>query len=145
VAGSGTEDEKAELYYWRWLLKLSSQVTFHGYLSSEKLDGLLAQAHVYVQPSINEGLPNTLLRVVMNKIPVVASRVDGIPEVVTHEVNGLLVPPGDVEALAQALQRCVFDVSLRNQIGQAEQPHVSTDPTVEVGEYRSMYSKIAHR
>jgi colanic acid/amylovoran biosynthesis glycosyltransferase len=145
VAGSGTEDEKAELYYWRWLLKLSSQVTFHGYLSSEKLDGLLAQAHVYVQPSINEGLPNTLLRVVMNKIPVVASRVDGIPEVVTHEVNGLLVPPGDVEALAQALQRCVFDVSLRNQIAQAEQPHVSTDPTVEVGEYRSMYSKIAHR
>jgi len=145
VAGSGSDDEKAELYYWRWLLNLNEQVTFHGYLNSEQLDALLAKAHVYVQPSINEGLPNTLLRVVMNKIPVVASRVDGIPEVVTHEVNGLLVPPGDVEALAQALQRCVFDVSLRNRIAQAEQPHVSTDPSVETGEYLKMYTRILGR
>lgn len=142
IAGSGSDDEKAELYYWRWLLDLGSYVTFHGYLNSEQLDALLAQAHVYAQPSINEGLPNTLLRVVMNKIPVVASRVDGIPEVVTHEANGLLVPPGNAQALAQALERCVLDEGLRNRIAQAEQPQVSTDPTVEVGEYRSMYTKI---
>lgn len=142
VAGSGSQDEQAELYYWRWLLTLSNRVTFHGYLNSAQLDNLLAKAHVYVQPSINEGIPNTLLRALINKIPVVASAVDGIPEVVTSEVNGLLVPPGDPMVLATAIERCVNDMDLRDRIHNADQPNISTDPFEEITQYLDMYSSF---
>jgi glycosyltransferase involved in cell wall biosynthesis len=85
-------------------LGLEKQVHFVGTL--EDPGPLLAAADAVLLPSLWEGLPLTLLEAMARARPVVASAVGGVPEVVTHGENGWLVPPGDVTALAEALEYC---------------------------------------
>ena len=63
----------------------------------------LAAADAVVLPSLWEGLPLTLLEALVRGRPVIATAVGGIPEVVEHGRNGILIPPRDVQALAEAL------------------------------------------
>lgn len=65
--------------------------------------GLLSALDIFVMPSLSEGLPLALLEAAANGRPIVASRVGGIPEIINHQVNGVLVSPTDVNALADAL------------------------------------------
>jgi glycosyltransferase involved in cell wall biosynthesis len=62
-----------------------------------------AAADVVAISSIKEGSPNVLLEAMAARVPVVATRVGGIPEIVTHQESALLVPPGNPTALADAL------------------------------------------
>ncbi len=68
-------------------------------------------------PSINEGFPLVIVEAMLASIPVVASTVGGIPEIVVPDSTGLLVPPGDPDALAQALRRLADDPQLRRDMG----------------------------
>jgi len=73
------------------------------------LPGLMAAHDVFVAPCVvhcsgrRDGIPNTVIEALSQGLPVVASRVNALPEVVRHGQNGLLVPPGDAPALAEAL------------------------------------------
>lgn len=100
VAGDGTLrgalEERARQ------LGLGQRVRFLG--SVEDIGPLLAAADAVVLPSLWEGLPLTLLEAMARSRPVIASAVGGVPEVVEHGENGWLVPPGDVIALADALE-----------------------------------------
>jgi len=78
-----------------------------------------AAVDVVVLPSRNEGLPLTVLEAMAAARPVVASRVGGIPEAVGDRRSGLLVPPGDASALAQALTTLLGDPALRSAMGEA--------------------------
>jgi glycosyltransferase involved in cell wall biosynthesis len=64
-----------------------------------------------------EGLPNVVLEAMAEGVPVVASRHAGIPEAVAHEETGLLVPPGDPDALAAALRLLIVAPELRHRLG----------------------------
>jgi colanic acid/amylovoran biosynthesis glycosyltransferase len=66
-----------------------------------------------------EGLPVALMEAMAAGLPVVASNLSGIPELVEHEVTGLLIEPGDVEAIADALERLSRDEALRDRMGRA--------------------------
>ncbi|HEY3488126.1 MAG TPA: glycosyltransferase family 4 protein [Gammaproteobacteria bacterium] len=70
---------------------------------------------LFVFPSLEEGLGSTLLDVMQHKKPIVASFVGGIPEVIEHGHNGLLVPPGDAEKLAAAIEEMYLNVPLREK------------------------------
>jgi len=72
-----------------------------------------------VLPSYFEGIPNSLLESMAAGLPVVATRVGGVPEIVEDGVTGLLVPPGDTEALARAIALLTTDPSLRASMGRA--------------------------
>ena len=79
---------------------------------------------VYVQPSLNEGLGRTLIEASLLELPLVGSSVCGIPDIVVPERTGILVPPGDPEALARALARLARDPKARRRFAAAAREHV---------------------
>jgi len=82
-------------------LGLGKKVVFAGYRHDAR--EILGSSDLFVMSSDMEGLPIVLLEALSAKVPVVATRVGGIPEVVAHQESGLLVPNGDPEALAKAI------------------------------------------
>jgi glycosyltransferase involved in cell wall biosynthesis len=85
-------------------------VCFRGRADVAELRELYRNADVFVLPSEREGLPLVLLEAMAMGLPVVATEVPGIREVVIHGQNGLLVPPGDPSALRQALFSVTADL-----------------------------------
>ena len=77
-------------------------------------------------PSDRDGIPNVLVEAMAAGAPVVATNVSGIPELVEHEVNGLLVAPDDPEALAEALMRLHEDRALAHRLTERARETVAT-------------------
>jgi glycosyltransferase involved in cell wall biosynthesis len=79
----------------------------------------LARADVFAHTSQWEGFGIVLLEAMLARLPVVATRVSAIPEIVVDGKTGLLTPPGDAVAIADALGRLLDDVALRRNLGEA--------------------------
>lgn len=88
-----------------------------GWLSTDRTRAELARADVFVLPSYAEGLPMSLLEAMANGLPVIASRVGGIPSLVHDRVNGLLIDAGSPDALAGAMESVLADDALRARLG----------------------------
>jgi glycosyltransferase involved in cell wall biosynthesis len=97
---------------------LSDRISFEGNVNQDKLLELYRESDALVLSSFAEGLPVVLMEAMAMEIPCVAPWVNGIPEIVTHETDGLLVPPGDAQALAHAIGRLMDDAALRRTLGQ---------------------------
>jgi glycosyltransferase involved in cell wall biosynthesis len=103
-------------------LGLDDRVHFVGYRAD--VAGWYAAADLSVLPSHFEGLPLVTVESLAAGCPVVATAVDGTPEVVVDGVTGLTVPPGDPDRLGQAILRLVQDPVLRRTLGQQGRAHV---------------------
>jgi glycosyltransferase involved in cell wall biosynthesis len=97
-------------------LGLHRRVHFLG--ARRDLGNLLAAVDLFVMPSLWEGLPLAMVLAMGAGLPVVATAVAGIPEVVQDGASGLLVPPADAPALGAALARLVADAGLRRSLGE---------------------------
>lgn len=84
---------------------------------TERVGDYLQVLDAFILPSLSESMPNTLLEAVRAGLPVLASRVGGVPEVV--EGNGLLFEPGDVAAMARAMRRIIDEPELREEYAAA--------------------------
>ena len=101
-------------------LDLSEAVEFAGYLSQTEVAALLAYADCLVLPSFAEGVPVVLMEAMAARLPVIATRVGGVSELVEDGVSGLLVPPGDVASLTQAIKQVMkSDRAAMGQAGRA--------------------------
>jgi glycosyltransferase involved in cell wall biosynthesis len=106
-------------------LEVSERVVFRGLLRHDAVLRQYEAADIFVLSSRSEGCPNVVLEAMAHGLPVVATAVGGIPELVTHGDSALLVPPGDPDALASALARLLCDRTLRLAMGEAARKSAS--------------------
>jgi len=125
-------------------LKLNRSVHFLG--SRNDVPELLQAMDVFVISSLWEGLPLVLLEAMASGVPLVATRVGGVPEVVAYGEEGLLVPPGDSDSLAQAITRVLREPSLGQQFADKALQKVRSRYSVEhmVREHERLY-ELVHR
>jgi glycogen synthase len=93
------------------------RVFFTGVAPDDELDRYYAGCDIFVAPSVSESFGLILLEAMREAKPVVAGDVGGMREIIEHEGNGLLVPPGSVDALSDALRRLAKSESLRERYG----------------------------
>lgn len=103
---------KAELADQVNALGVNKSVTFAGYQDHETVLSFVKSSDIFIMPSRYEGTPIALLEAASLGIPVIASNVGGIPELVQDQVHALLVPPDDPQSLAQAVKRIINDKKL---------------------------------
>ncbi|MBX7186252.1 MAG: glycosyltransferase [Vicinamibacteria bacterium] len=114
-----------------------SSVTLAGRFSRKETRDALDSADIVAVPSIVDskgnvdGLPNTLLEAMASGRAILASRVAGIPDVLSDGVEGLLVPPGDASSIREGLLRLASSVSLRTHLGEGALRRVKRDLTWE--------------
>jgi glycosyltransferase involved in cell wall biosynthesis len=113
-------------------LGIAEAVEILGWVTGEQKDKLLSAATVYVLPSRNEGLPMSVLEAMSWGLPVITTPVGGIPEAVTHGVEGFLVQPGDALELAEAISKLLVDPELRERMGIAARARIEKQFTAEV-------------
>lgn len=97
----------------------------------EDVSALLASADIFVLPSRWEGLSRALMEAMAAGIPVVASRVDGIRDLVTDGVHGLLIPSEDTGMLEKSILQLLADPQMRKRMGAAAQVHVLRDHSTD--------------
>lgn len=105
---------------------------------------LLAGLDILVLPSLWEGLPNVVLEAMAAGLPVVATAVGGTPELVSHNQTGLLVPPQNPEALAQAISQLLNHPELAAQMGQNGRQRAAAQFTIErmVAQTETLYERL---
>ena len=97
-------------------LKLDERVAILDFSPYSEIPEYMSAADVFVLPSISEGLGLVILEAMATGVPVVASRVGGIPDILINEHNGLSVEPRDVEGLAEAIARILSDEKLKKRL-----------------------------
>ncbi len=120
VVGDGPDREQVERRAHE--LGVIRDCLFLGY--QEDVARFFAVFDAFVLSSVNEGTPVVAIEALAAARPVVATRVGGVPDVVTDGVDGFLVEPGDVEALAERLERLARDPELRRAMGEAGRTRV---------------------
>ncbi len=117
VVGTLGAEEQARVVAEAERLGISDQVDFVGPRTLPEVMELARAHHAFVLPTLpGEGTPRVLLEAMAAGLPVVATDVGGVPTLVAHDVNGLLVPAADPLALASAIDRLLSDGTLRRRL-----------------------------
>jgi colanic acid/amylovoran biosynthesis glycosyltransferase len=123
IVGDGDERRSLEARARR--LGLDDAVTFAGAVGQDRIPDYYARASVFCLPSFAEGIPIVLMEAMARELPVVATAIMGVPELVVHGRNGLLVPPARADELAAALEELARDPALREQLGREARERVA--------------------
>lgn len=111
LAGDGPERQQIQKLIKKY--GLGRRVHLPGFLPHRQVPLLFQKTHLFIMPSLitpsgdRDGIPTVILEALMHEVPVVASAVAGIPEVIRHGETGWLVPPGDTQALTQRVMEAL--------------------------------------
>ncbi len=124
-------------------LGISRQVRFLGHIAHSRVYPLMKTFDIFAFPTFGEGFGLVLLEAMACSLPVVASKVMAIPEIVLDGETGLLAPPDDPALLADALSRLMQNGDMREQMGRAGRRRVETAFSVErmVGQTVKIYEE----
>jgi glycosyltransferase involved in cell wall biosynthesis len=98
-------------------LGVADRITWLGKVPHDDVGWVMSTGDVFILPSLSEGLPTVVCEAMACGLPVVATAVDGTPEIVDEPATGLLVQPHDIDGIAAALSRLLDDPALRAQMG----------------------------
>jgi glycosyltransferase involved in cell wall biosynthesis len=101
--------------------------TFLGFIDHKKLAYLLSKSSIYVLPSFYEDFPNTILEAMCFKLPILASKINGIPEMIQDDKEGFLFTAGDHVKLRKYLHELINDPSLRKKLGESAYVRVNKE------------------
>lgn len=122
---------------------LENSVVYHGFVSGEEKEKLFQTGDVYVLPSYSEGLPVSILEAMSYAMPVIASRIGGIPDIIDESKTGLLITPGDITALRAAIMDLLNDKEKRMAMGRnAEKESKKYLPPCIEKELKALYEKL---
>ena len=121
IGGNGDVDRARALSV---ELKIENHLVFAGWVTGEGKVDLLRRAQIYVLPSYNENFPVSLLEAMSWQVPVISTRVGGIPELVREGVDGILIEAGDRAALSSAIIELAQNSNLRQKMGMAARNQV---------------------
>ena len=114
VCGSGPERDR--LVALAQTLEIAPAVVFTGRIENEQVARLYQSADIVINPSLADNMPNSVLEALASGVPVVSTRVGGVPYLVQDEKTALLVPPGDVDAMAKAVVRLLETPELADRL-----------------------------
>lgn len=137
-AGSGNADELLQIAQ---ELEIDQQVSLTGWVNPEQRDQLLLSSDVFLLPSYNEGLPMSLLEAMAWGLPAVTTPVGGIPEVIKDHYNGILIEPGNLKQLTEAMALLATQPKLRKKFGDEAR---ETMRPLSVDRYISSLLEIYH-
>jgi glycosyltransferase involved in cell wall biosynthesis len=125
-------------------LKIANKVSFIPWMDPEQLNRILAKTYLYVLSSNSEALPLAVLEAQAAGVPVICTSVGGIPEIVTDGETGLLVPPGDPEALAERILFAIDNPSQIERMAKAGRERIRENFTWEkiARRYCSIYESM---
>src|SRR5215218_7505499 len=111
--------------------RLADRVRFAGRVGQDEIGAFYRAADIFCLPSFAEGVPVVLMEAMASGLPVVSTRVNGIPELVEDGVSGLLVAPGRSDLLAEALRTLADDAAYRAELGDAGRARVAASFEVD--------------
>ncbi len=140
VVGGGQEHDNLQNLIKE--LKIENSCSFVGHVRDTA--NYFNAADIQVMPSTTEGMPNAALEGMHMSLPLIATKVGGIPEVVIDEETGILIPSGDVIALTKSLLRLVNDVTIRESMGKKGKERVrqNFNPHVRAERILALYENV---
>lgn len=126
------------------VLGVADHVEILGWVTGDAKNELLMRASIYVLPSHAENLPMSVLEAMAAGLPVISTPVGGIPSAIDEGVEGLLVPPGDVASLTDAIRRLLADDVLRRRMGDAARTKAIAKFSAEkvVADLENVYAEL---
>ncbi|HNX00291.1 MAG TPA: glycosyltransferase family 4 protein [Candidatus Cloacimonadota bacterium] len=144
ICGDGPQESEMKDLVWQ--MQIVKKVIF---LDFQRNPMECDQAYdIGILPSYVEGFPNTILEYFSVGLPVIASSIAGVPEMITHGENGFLITPGDIKSLTHYILQLINDAELRTRMGQNAREHLREHFTddVMVNDLEKLFNNlIAHR
>lgn len=141
----GTGDETQRLLYTISDLELEDVVTWHGQLPPAQVVERLQQADVFLLASLSEGISNALLEGMACGLPVVVTDIDGMDEVISDGVEGLVIPVRNAPAMADALEYLCGHGEMRRSMGAAGRARIQRDFRLDdhVAAFERLFREVA--
>ena len=130
-------------------LGISDRITWKGALAQKDVLEHYRRADIFAlacriaADGDRDGLPNVLVEAASQKLACVSTNISGVPELLTHEENGLVVPPENPAALAAALERAIREPELRRRLGEAAETRVRShfDHMSSIGQLKALFEQ----
>jgi glycosyltransferase involved in cell wall biosynthesis len=125
IVGDGPQRHELEKRIQKY--GLGSRIILAGSVPHEDIQSYYEKADVFVLPSLNEGIPVVLMEAMSKGLPVIATNITGVPELVKNDVDGILVAPGNSVELAEAMMKVSKDTGLQKYLGARARERIVVD------------------
>lgn len=138
--GDGDVEQVKEIIYKNGLEEIAQ---YQGWVDGDKKESLLNMADSYILPSYNEGLPISVLEAMSYGLPIISTKVGGIPEILKNEENGYIIEPGDKQALYEAIHHLMNNKTKCVNMGKRSKEMVKEHlPLFVQNQLKNLYGKI---